>query len=236
MQAAEAAAARRGAALGPPSPQRRCLVVLATSGARSEMAAVESVFRQCTIEGVRTRSGVNEQPHGHEEALRGAANRLDAAKVVKPGADYYVAMESSLSQVWVPQEAEGGELRYYDTGWVMLERQGGHRKAAPAAAVELPTVDVKAAFERGLERTTVGALVSERVGLLQGREPHGWLTAGRRDREALLGEAISVALGQLERADRPQAGNVPSGRGLFKRHDSAAAAAAAATSASSQSG
>eukprot|EP00411_Alexandrium_monilatum_P065149 CAMPEP_0175527034 /NCGR_PEP_ID=MMETSP0096-20121207/19921_1 /TAXON_ID=311494 /ORGANISM="Alexandrium monilatum, Strain CCMP3105" /LENGTH=268 /DNA_ID=CAMNT_0016829679 /DNA_START=48 /DNA_END=851 /DNA_ORIENTATION=+ len=209
--AAAAAAALRGAALRPPTPERRCRVVLAASGARSEFAAVERVFRQCLVDGVRAPSGVNEQPYGHEEALRGAANRLEAAKASQPAADYYVAIESSLTEVWIPlgdpgRNGEGFDVRHFDTGWVLMERAGGgFRAVASSASVEIPAADVEVVKERGLDRKTVGAVVADRVGLLERRDPHAWLTAGRRDRESLLGEAVAVALGQLERSCRPTA-------------------------------
>mmetsp|Transcript_52708 Transcript_52708/g.153290 ORF Transcript_52708/g.153290 Transcript_52708/m.153290 type:complete len:281 (-) Transcript_52708:194-1036(-) len=200
---ASAAAALRGAALGPPPVERRCRVVLASSGARSEVGAVERIFRQCIVDNVKAPSNVNEQPHGHEEALRGAANRLDAAKAARPGADYYVAIESCLSEVWMPPGDASSEVRHFDTGWVMMERAVGCvRAVASSASIELPVADVEAAKERGFRHRSVGTLIAERVGLLEGRDPHSWLTAGRRDREALLGEAVAVALGQLERAGR----------------------------------
>uniref|UniRef100_A0A7S1PTW8 inosine/xanthosine triphosphatase n=1 Tax=Alexandrium catenella TaxID=2925 RepID=A0A7S1PTW8_ALECA len=237
---ATVAVASRGAALGPPPVERRCRVVLASSGARSELGAVERVFRQCAVDGVRVPSNVNEQPCGHEEALRGAANRLDAAKAARPGADYYVAIESCLTEVWMPPgdvglSGEGCDVRHFDTGWVLLERPGGGvRAVASSASVEVPAADVDAAKEKGLDRKGVGTLIAERLGLLEGRDPHSWLTAGRRDREALLGEAVAVALGQLERACRPPAfgaagagagaaagGPSSGGANVFRRRDAA---------------
>eukprot|EP00927_Polykrikos_kofoidii_P019817 TRINITY_DN19295_c0_g2_i1.p1 TRINITY_DN19295_c0_g2~~TRINITY_DN19295_c0_g2_i1.p1 ORF type:complete len:257 (-),score=49.15 TRINITY_DN19295_c0_g2_i1:249-1019(-) len=213
--------------------QQRCRVVVA-SALRVHLAATERVFRQCVVEGVRVPSNVNQQPRGHEEALRGASYRLDAAKVARPGANFYVAIESGISEVWVPSGVSGppggsldgtgagfgpssGELRHFDTGWVLVERSSSGsgpsaRAAAPSAGVELPAVDVATARERGLDRGSVGAHTASRVGLLGGSASHGeraedsvhaWLTAGRRSREALLGEALAVALGQLERACRP---------------------------------
>jgi len=237
-KAAMVAAARRGAVIGPPRAERRCQVVLASTGGWAEVAAVEKIFRRCSIESLRVPSGVNEQPIGHDEALRGAANRLEAARVARPGADYYIAIESCLLEVVVPPtvhlglptssartsaataastdttaagEAASSPLaveddgtRHYDTGWVLIERAGAVpiRAAAPSCAVEIPPDDVSTARERGFAKQTAGAVSAERAGLLDGKDPHNWLTAGRRSREALLGEAIAVALGQLERVGR----------------------------------
>ncbi|CAK0849398.1 unnamed protein product [Prorocentrum cordatum] len=184
-----------------PELEQRCRVVVASAGARAERAAVERVFRQCRVEAVRAPSGVNEQPSGHAETIRGAANRLDAAKTLCPGADYYVAIESGLLDVPIPSVGEGVAVpRHFDTSWVLMERgtAGGLRAAASSAGVELPARDVAAAKDRGLPGRRAAAEVAERAGLLDGRDPHAWLTAGRRDREALLGEAIAVALGQLD--------------------------------------
>lgn len=170
-------------------------------------------------------SGVNEQPIGHAETLQGAANRLDAAKAVRAGADYYVAIESGLVEVHIPEPAPiaspasgsaaaaetrpAPRKRFFDTGWVLLERPGsGERAACPSCGVEFPSADVTAMLERGVSRATVAAQASKRAGLLDGQDPHAWLTAGRRTRDALLGEAIAVALGQLERASRPGRGAI----------------------------
>lgn len=183
--------------------------MIVASDCRAEIAAAERVFRQCVVEGIAVASGVSEQPYTQEETIRGAANRLDAARSAKPGADFYVAIQSGLSEVTVPTRAEDAagaghvELRFMDIGWVLLERAGsGARAVAPSAGVEIPQADVAFARARGLEGKTAGAVVSERVGLLDTQDPHGWLTAGRRPREALLGEALAIALGQLERSDR----------------------------------
>eukprot|EP00929_Paragymnodinium_shiwhaense_P001983 TRINITY_DN102183_c0_g1_i1.p1 TRINITY_DN102183_c0_g1~~TRINITY_DN102183_c0_g1_i1.p1 ORF type:complete len:278 (-),score=31.37 TRINITY_DN102183_c0_g1_i1:20-853(-) len=217
--------------------QRRCHVVVA-SLQRVHIAAAERVFRQCNVQGVRAASGVGEQPLGHEETLQGAANRLDAAKLMRPGADYYVAIESGISEVWVPRSAsslipsvdprsspscegspsQAGDLRYFDTGWVMVERgtpsklqpaSNGLRAVAPSAGVEVPAADFQAAQSQGREMSSqVDKLVAKRAGLLDSANEratdgvHSWLTAGRRSREAMLGEAIAVALGQLERSWR----------------------------------
>jgi len=202
-----------------------CRVVVA-SLLRAHVAATERVFRQCVVEGVRVPSHVNRQPLGHEETLRGASNRLDAAKAARPGADYYVAIESGVSEVYVPaasshsaqMAAPAADVRCFDTGWVLLERSaaaGGagtcFRAAAPSAGVELPAQDVYAARERGFERGTAAMVVAERAGLLDDAEGvHAWLTAGRRGTEALLAEAMTIALGQLERCCRSALASAPS--------------------------
>lgn len=222
---AASAAALRGAAAAPPSSgERRCRVVMSAAGALAELAAVERIFRQCTVESHRGSSKVNEQPVGSEEALLGATNRLEGAKRARPGADYYVSVESSLVEVPLPCGSEV-ERRYYDISWVVLERASGSRlrTAVPCCGVELIAEDVAQARARGFERKTAGAVTANRLGLLDGRDPHSWLTAGRRSRDALLGEAIAVALGQLERQGREQ---------LAPKAPSAAQAAAKAAPAS----
>lgn len=172
----------------------------------SELAAVERIFRQCTIESFRGSSGVPEQPVGSAEALRGATNRLESAMRARPGADYYVSIESSLMEVSLPSSSGVAEPKFYDVSWVVLERASGSRlrTAVPSCGVELIADDVAQARQRGFERKAAGAVTADRLGLLDGKDPHSWLTSGRRSREALLGEAIAVALGQLERQGREQ--------------------------------
>jgi len=197
---------------GLPGSDRRCRVVVASPGNWSELAAVEKIFRQCAVEGVRVGSRVNVQPVGHAEILTGAGNRLDAAKVARPGADYYIAMESGLFEVELPKsfaeegaagkDSTSGQTRHFDTSWVLIERSAASpiRAAAPSCGVALPAADVAAVQERGFSRQTVTSAVVERVGMADSGDPHSWLTAGRRSRETLLTEALTVALGQIERA------------------------------------
>uniref|UniRef100_A0A7S1EZA5 inosine/xanthosine triphosphatase n=1 Tax=Noctiluca scintillans TaxID=2966 RepID=A0A7S1EZA5_NOCSC len=198
-----------GALTQPPSCERRCRVVVAST-TELKLAAVGRIFSRCSVEGVRVSSGVHEQPFGQEEIILGATNRLKAAKASKPGADYYVSMENGLSRAFVPSGGLGQdastllEEKHFDVGWVVLERADGARASVPSAGVELPAADVAVAREAGFGKKTVSSVIGQRVGLLDPENPHAWLTAGRRDRGALLGEAIAVALGQLERVSRGQ--------------------------------
>lgn len=196
--------------------EKRCRVMVSSTGSWSELAAVEKVFRRCVVEAFRGSSGVREQTLSHEEALQGAANRLQAAKETCPNADYYVAIERSLtkahvppgvasSSLPVPADAEAPGAHYFDVSWVVLERNAPdqrQRTAVPCCGVELPLADVECALgrqDRGAAPKTAAQVTAERVGFSDGRDPHTWLTGGRRSREVLLSEAVSVALGQLER-------------------------------------
>mmetsp|Transcript_35645 Transcript_35645/g.81708 ORF Transcript_35645/g.81708 Transcript_35645/m.81708 type:complete len:238 (+) Transcript_35645:140-853(+) len=195
--------------------ERRCKVVVAST-TRVKVAAVERIFRQCTVEGFQVSPHPKRrQMMSHADALKGAEASIDVIKKQRPGADYYVAMENSVLEVVesdVPQDVKSvqttqkgadqfGTCHRFDVGWVMVERaltgppgaarMPAMRTAAPSAGVQLP---------HGVESAEK---VAEQAGLLDLENPHQWLTAGRRSRIELLSEALAVALGQLERASRP---------------------------------
>mmetsp|Transcript_17073 Transcript_17073/g.30818 ORF Transcript_17073/g.30818 Transcript_17073/m.30818 type:complete len:240 (+) Transcript_17073:135-854(+) len=197
--------------------ERRCKVVVAST-TRVKVAAVERIFRQCTVEAFQVHAHPKRrQTMSHADALKGAAAGIDAIKKQRPGADYYVAMENSVMEVLdvdVPQDVkpalaargvssaeQPAPCRHFDVGWVMVERA----LSGPAGAARLPamrTVAPSAGVQ--LPSGTVSTEdVALQAGLLDLENPHSWLTAGRRSRIELLSEALAVALGQLERASRP---------------------------------
>eukprot|EP00403_Amphidinium_massartii_P015765 CAMPEP_0178422040 /NCGR_PEP_ID=MMETSP0689_2-20121128/26965_1 /TAXON_ID=160604 /ORGANISM="Amphidinium massartii, Strain CS-259" /LENGTH=224 /DNA_ID=CAMNT_0020043585 /DNA_START=26 /DNA_END=696 /DNA_ORIENTATION=- len=224
MSAGAVAAASRGTkdsktdrdGLRPAEP-RRCKVVVASS-ARVKVAAVERIFKQCTVEGLQVQQRVSRGQSSQEEALRGIAEGIEAAKTKRPGADYYVAMENSVCAALVDEgsqqpEAQSGKgesanvaadsrqrvLRHFDIGWVMVERSFTSTGSGGRLVVPMRAVAASAGVELPFGETSTES-IAEKVGLLDVQNAHSWLTAGRRSRIELLSEAVAVALGQLERA------------------------------------
>merc|ERR1712110_1061972 len=107
--------------------------------------AVERVFRQSLgadvqIEGVKASSGINEQPFGHDETIKGAMNRLADAKLQRPGATYYVAIENGLFEVQAPGS------RFFDVAWVIVEGASDDGAAPPQALAHSVGVEFPSEF------------------------------------------------------------------------------------------
>ncbi|CAE8592435.1 unnamed protein product [Polarella glacialis] len=203
---------------------RAPLYVVVASTAPMKVAAVERLFAPpalpallrprgpaagalgVRVEGVKTASGVNEQPFGHEETMRGALNRLAAARAARPGADFYVALENGLFDVLCSDSVGGGGApQSFDMAWVVIEDSEGRRALAHSAGVEMPAAAAAASKASGFS-TTAGGEVARAAGaggdgadLVDPQDPHRHLTSGFCPREDMLLGALTVAWGQLSR-------------------------------------
>ncbi|CAJ1396472.1 unnamed protein product [Effrenium voratum] len=182
------------------------LQVIVASTAKMKVAAVMRLFaeggvacqpdRELVIEGVKAKSGVNDQPFGHEETIRGALNRLAHAQQERPGADFYLAMENGLFDI-----ATGGTALVFDLAWVVIEDKSGRRALAHSAGVQMPNWAVDSS--RGSSFSTTAGGEVARAATTAGQEvdpqdPHAFLTSGLCKREDLLTSALAVAWGQLK--------------------------------------
>eukprot|EP01062_Namystynia_karyoxenos_P030249 TRINITY_DN22612_c0_g1_i1.p1 TRINITY_DN22612_c0_g1~~TRINITY_DN22612_c0_g1_i1.p1 ORF type:complete len:212 (+),score=43.57 TRINITY_DN22612_c0_g1_i1:76-636(+) len=166
------------------------LVVAVGTTSQAKLAAVASAFslafpgRYVDVRPFQSASGVNEQPVGHEETLRGAANRLGAARSsAGESCDYACGLENGIVAIDFPEGALHGAdaapcTRWYDLAWVIVaDARSGRRAAAHSTGVEFPAVDVAAAQAQGVASTTAGSRMQERTGC-DGKDPHKWLTRG----------------------------------------------------------
>lgn len=99
----------------------------------------------------------------------------------------------------------GSRTAYFDTCWVVVQRYNsvigrtqGPRAWAHSVGLEVDANDVEKARARpgGFETTTVGSIIAEQAGC-DAQDPHEYLTAGVRTRQALMQDALMAALGQL---------------------------------------
>lgn len=130
-----------------------------------------------------TPSGVNAQPVGRDETLRGATNRARAAAAAIPGC-IGIGIENGIVH-------EDG--RWIDLAAVVIVGADGRTSVAWSEAVAVPDVFVDEAASRGFEGGTVGAVIAERTGSTPD-DPHAMLSAGRRTRSAILADALASAL------------------------------------------
>lgn len=157
-------------------------------------AAIEAYAgKTMLVTGYKAASGINEQPIGHNETLRGALNRLAHLKRLVGGTrhDLLVAMEGGLFAVDVD-----GRDQWFDCGWVVAEDADGRRGIAHCTGVRFNDDDVNAARALGFETTTVGSILAKRVGA-DGTDPHAYLTDSILKRSHVLKQALIGAFGQI---------------------------------------
>lgn len=128
-----------------------------------------------------TPSGVNVQPVGRDEALRGATNRARAA------------LASGMIGIGIENGIVREDGRWIDVAAVVIVGRDGRESVAWSEAVAVPDVFVDEAAARGFDGVTVGAVIAERTGSTPD-DPHGILSGGRRTRSAILADALASAL------------------------------------------
>ncbi|MDE1328777.1 inosine/xanthosine triphosphatase [Vibrio aestuarianus] len=91
-------------------------------------SAFESVFpqQQFVFTGVSVPSGVADQPMSNDETHLGALNRVQHAKEIYPGADYYVGLEAGIE----------GNVTF---AWMIIESDT-HRGESRSASLMLPPI------------------------------------------------------------------------------------------------
>ena len=163
--------------------------------AATEAARIAYPGKTLHVVGHKAKSGINEQPVGHDETLLGALNRLgDLKSIIRDTRfDLLIAMEGGMISVQMD-----GREQWFDCGWVVAENAEGDRGVAHCAGVRHLDVDVEAARAVGFATTTVGSKMAERIGA-SATDPHTFLTKGLINRTFILKQALLGALGQLKK-------------------------------------
>ncbi|MEZ4776731.1 MAG: inosine/xanthosine triphosphatase [Bacteroidia bacterium] len=81
------------------------------------------VEKSLTFSGINVLSGVNDQPMSDEETLRGAENRVEAAKDAVPEADFWVGVEGGIEEI-------GHQMTAF--AWVVVRGKAGTGKGKTA--------------------------------------------------------------------------------------------------------
>lgn len=166
------------------------VVLGSTSGHKLEAVkkACQLVGLQAEVVGVKTTSGVNEQPVGFEETFTGAHNRATEARLTDSSA-IAVGVESGI--FWLTQ----GIVLDLAVVVVLIPHEEG-TIVTSSSGIGFPEKYVRIAQERGFDSTTVGSVITEYLGG-DSTDPHSTLTDGKVKRQATLVEAIGNALRQL---------------------------------------
>ena len=167
------------------------LIIVGTTSALKLLAA-QAAFQYAMIEGVKTSSGVPEQPL-EEQTEQGARNRLREAKLLRPNAEMYVGIENGIF-------FEYGH--YVDKAVIVLENKAGEQHVEYSTGVVFPTMCFLDAKRQGFDNITVGQVMFD-AGIVQKKDdPHADL-GDKTSRLDLLTDTITEASNQLESQSKP---------------------------------
>ena len=173
--------------------------IIVGSTSQHKIGAIDEVFEevfpnyQIKIRGIKTISGVNEQPVGFEEISKGAQNRLNEAKrLTQEVYDFIIGIENGI----LPVES-GKRVIWFDVGWVVIEDKEGEQSYGLSSGIEFPQEYVDKAKEAGFETTTVGEIIAKETGGDK-TDPQSLLSRGLVSRKEMLKQALKIALGQIK--------------------------------------
>ncbi len=154
---------------------------------RAILHAFTAIFGEgsCHIDAVSVESGVPEQPLGSEETRAGARNRVSNARLARPEADFWVAIEAGID--------EGSTF-----SWVVIENRQCKGEAR-SATLPLPQV----ILQKVLAGEALGPVMSHYSGIDEiGRKEGaiGIFTAGKLTRESVYHQAVILALSPFHNA------------------------------------
>jgi non-canonical (house-cleaning) NTP pyrophosphatase len=147
--------------------------------------ACQELGLDAVVLGVKTQSGQNEQPVGFDETFGGALNRATSAMSQNPDS-IAIGIESGIFHFGVT----------LDIAVIVVLTPDDRRIVTTSEGIEFPEEFVRIAEERGFETTTVGSVITERLGG-DPTDPHSVLTKGKVTRTKTLVDALKTALHQL---------------------------------------
>lgn len=164
-------------------------VIIASQNQVKVRAAKEGfakVFPQTefVFEGIKTDSGVSNQPRDSKETFRGAFNRANAANLFAPEADFWVGQESGV-------ELFQGELSAFT--WVVIKSKAGIYGKAKTCTFFLPT-QVSALVQQGKDLGEADNIVFGRSNSNEVNGAIGLLTSDLITRTSYIIDATILAL------------------------------------------
>lgn len=168
----------------------KSISIIVTSRNPVKLHATERAFHtmfpgvELTFEAVTVASGVSAQPMSDAETRQGARNRVQAARDLRPDADYWVGLEGGLEEV-------DGEL--LASAWMVVGGPGGIMHEARSPTLPLPP-GVLALVHQGLELGEANDRVFGTRNSKQAQGAFGLLTGGRLSREGVYAQTLELAL------------------------------------------
>lgn len=133
--------------------------------------------------GVSVPSGISDQPMTDQETLLGAQNRVEAARLLSPEADYWVGVEGGIDRVGKGMTA---------FAWIVIKNRQ-QTGMARTGAFFLPDQIVEL-INQGIELGEADDIVFNRSGSKTGNGAIGILTNDIIDRRNLYTPAVIMAL------------------------------------------
>jgi len=171
-------------------------VVVATTSKIKVQAVTDALPKlRYTVVGVEAKSRVAEQPVGKDQTKEGAENRLRHAQSLHARAFLYVSIENGL------YERDG---EYYDAAYVcgrcMKQPSSGDAAAAVVAVwsdeVKVPTAWAQLCLKTGKLYSDCGKTLQPDI-KMDVKDPHLYLTDGKKPRLQFLVDAIKALLAKL---------------------------------------
>ena len=156
----------------------------------AKKVAVEQAFRAAPgIEGtlfsaVAVPSGVAEQPVSDEETRRGARQRVAAARLAVPEADYWVGLEGGLERI---------DGAWMGSAWMVVVNRAGGEGMARTPTLPLPPA-VQTLLDQGLELGVANDQVFNTRDSKRKGGAFGLLTDGQLTRAEVYAQAVTLAL------------------------------------------
>jgi len=160
-------------------------IVLASTSAVKMDACREAFASKAGVEivGVKVPSGVAEQPFDGE-TVKGAMNRIDAARKLEPDADAWISIENGIF-------TDAGA--FDDRAVVAVMDKTGTAVSATSDGVAFDAKAVSEARARGFDQWTVGKVMAEWGLVAKHDDPH--LSLSGIPRATYIGQALDRALG-----------------------------------------
>lgn len=142
-----------------------------------------SYFENIEVSGISADSGVSDQPMTNDETLKGALNRVLAAREIQADATYWVGIEGGL-------ENNGETLTAF--AWIVIS-DGKRIGKARTTSFELPE-KVRNLIEQGLELGSANDVIFKKTNSKQKSGAVGLLTREVINRTVLYQQAVQLAL------------------------------------------
>lgn len=161
--------------------------VVIASTSELKVQAVKNAFNDPSIEfiAVKADSNVSEQPM-NEQTLTGAFNRIDDARRLSPGADFYVSIENGIFE-------EDG--KFIDRAIVTIGNETSDPVVTYSDGVEFPKNAVEETRKRGFDQWTVGKVMAEMLIVKSHSDPH--LDLSGKSRVAYITETAEKAVSKI---------------------------------------
>lgn len=136
-------------------------------------------------------SQVNKQPSSDNQTLTGAKNRIKNAKILYPGADFYVGLEGGVEEI---------DNELHEFAWIVVERHDGKVGKGKTCTFIAPEI-FREMVSDGMEVGDISDIVFGEKNSKQDMGAIGLLTRGAIDRAEMYRHAVIVAMMPFLRPD-----------------------------------